>query len=240
LIGGGDLPEREDGLPMPSTPFDGAHPDNLRAMIGELRPQAGTPPIAEAGDGKAEAMLRAITETGLARSAGEDVTGEAAGAAPSPVRVVPAGMWRPKAIAAALRQEGEAPPKEIEAITALLFGFHIWRELVRAATKGKADPPDEQCDAEEVRRRAHQADMLASCTDMGPMAAAIAVDALQPITKAGRPALDPDTVARMRAAAREHVDAHRGDDLGSKCGDDLDDCEAMEADGTAEDVAGLV
>ncbi len=169
---------------MPSTPFDATHPDNLRAMIGALLPEAGTQHITEAGDGKAEAMLRAITETGLARATGEDVTGETAGANPSPVRVVPAGMWRPKAIAAALRQEGEAPPKEIEAITAFMLGFHTWRELVGAA---------------------------------------IAVDVLQPTAKAGRPAPDPDTVARMRAAVREHVDAYGGDDLDSEGDDDLDD-----------------
>jgi len=127
-------------------------------------------------------------------------------------------------IAAALRQEGEAPPKEIEAITAFMLGFHTWRELVGAATKGKAGPPDEQCDAEEVRRRrAHQAYMLASGTAMGLVAAAIAVDALQPTAKTGRPAPDPDTVARMRAAIREHVDAYGGDDLDSEGDDDLDD-----------------
>lgn len=226
---------------MPGTPFDIAQQDKLRAMIGQLLPEAGAQPIAEAGDGKAKAMLRAITETGMARATGEVVTPEAAGVAPAPVRVVPAGMWRPKAIAAALRQEGEAPPKEIEAITAFMFGFYTWRELMRAATKGKADPPDEQCNAEEVRRRrAHQAYMLALCTDMGPITAAIAVDALQTTAKAGRPALEPDMVARMLAAVREHVDAHVGDDLDSEGDDDLDDCEAMEADGTAEDVAGLV
>ncbi len=107
---------------MPGTPFDIAQQDKLRAMIGQLLPEAGAQPIAEAGDGKAKAMLRAITETGMARATGEVVTPEAAGVAPAPVRVVPAGMWRPKAIAAALRQEGEAPPKEIEAITAFMFG----------------------------------------------------------------------------------------------------------------------
>ncbi len=77
---------------MPSTPFDATHPDNLRAMIGALLPEAGTQHITEAGNGKAEAMLRAITETGLARATGEDVARNAAGAAPSPARVVLAGM----------------------------------------------------------------------------------------------------------------------------------------------------
>ncbi len=33
---------------MPSTPFDTAHQDNLRALIGKVLPDAGAQPIAEA------------------------------------------------------------------------------------------------------------------------------------------------------------------------------------------------
>jgi len=33
---------------MPSTPFDAAHQDNLRAMIGKVLPSAGAQPIAAA------------------------------------------------------------------------------------------------------------------------------------------------------------------------------------------------
>ncbi len=55
--------------------------------------------------------------------------------------------------------------KEMKDITAVIFGFGIWRELAQAATKGEADPPDEQCDAEKVRHRcAYQAHAQPSST----------------------------------------------------------------------------
>ncbi len=156
---------------------------------------------AAASDGKAGALLQAITESGMARAVAGDLDDEDEDfdPAPSPVRVVPSGTWRPNALAAALREGTGAPSKEAEEITAFMLGFGRWRRLARTATKGKADRPDKECGAEEVeRRRAYQAYVLTSCSDMGPVAACIAVEALQPMAKAGRPVLDSDTLARMR------------------------------------------
>ena len=51
---------------------------------------------------------------------------------------MPSGIGRPQAIAAALREGLKAPPKEAKEITAYMLGFGSWRELARAAGKGKA------------------------------------------------------------------------------------------------------
>ena len=89
-----------------------------------------------------------------------------------------------------------------------MLGFGSWRELAWAARKAKADPQDEECGPEEVRRRrAYQAHMLALCVDMGPAAAAIAVEALLPTARATLPGLDAPTLARMQAASYLHADA---------------------------------
>jgi len=148
---------------------------------------------------------------------------------PPPVRVVPSGIGRPRAIAAALREGMQAPPKEAEEITAYMLGFGSWRELARAAKKGNADPPDEECGAEEVRRRrAYQAHMLALCVDMGPAAAAIAIEALMPTATASLPVLDPPTLARMQAASYLHADAQGAEDLDEE---EEDECGPFDGDG---------
>lgn len=217
---------------MPSTLPHVAHEANLHAMTSEQLPEAGTQPTTDARDGKAEATPRASTETGMAQAVGEIAVLEAVGTAPSPVRVVPSGLWRPKAIAAALRGEGMGSLTEAQDITAFMFGFRNWRELARAATKGRTDPPDEQCNADEVRRRrAYQAYALGACSDMGPVAAAIAVDALQPTAKVGRPVLDIVTVACMREASRS-MRRQIGDEPGGEDDDGWDDFQVIRADST--------
>jgi len=169
---------------------------------------------AEAGDGKAAALLQALTETGMAIAVEGGLAPEGEGGMPPPVRVVPSGIGRPRAIASAFREGMQAPPKEAEEITAYMLGFGSWRELARAARKGKADPPDEECGAEEVRRRrTYQTHMLALCVDMGAAAAAIAVEALMPTAEATPPVLDPATLARMQAASYLHADAQGAEDL---------------------------
>ena len=64
---------------------------------------------------------------------------------------------------------------------------------------------------------------------MGPEAASIAIEALQPTTKAGRPVLGQDTLARMRAASDAYAEALFEDEL-----DDEDDWEVLDE---ADDVA---
>ena len=116
---------------------------------------------AAAGDDKAAGVLQAWTEMDMAQAAGSGPDPEGDAPPALPVRVVPSGTWRPKAVAMALRQGAQASSKEAEEIAAFLYGFGSWRELVRAATKNRADPPDEACDAAEVRRRrAYQAHVL--------------------------------------------------------------------------------
>jgi len=58
---------------------------------------------AAAGDEKASDLLQAITESGMATAFGDSFASEEDVPVPLPVRVVPSGMWRPKAIASALR-----------------------------------------------------------------------------------------------------------------------------------------
>jgi len=116
----------------------------------------------------------------------------------------------------------------MEEIVAFMIGFDSWRELVQAATKNKADLPDEACGAAEVlRRRTYQAYVLAECNDMGPVAASIAVDALQPTAKAGRPVLDHATLARMHAASDEYAEALAEEDFDDE--DDLDAADELAA-----------
>ena len=183
---------------------------------------------ADAGDGKAAALLQAVTESGMARAAAGDLEDEdedADGTLP-PVRVVPSGTWRPKALVAALREGMGASSKEAEEIIAFMLGFGSWRELARAATKGKPDLPDEGCDAEEIgRRRAYQAHVLASCSDMGPVAAALAVATLKPSAKSARPTLDPGTLAHMREASDAYADAQDEEEFAGLAG--LIDDEAL-------------
>lgn len=190
---------------------------NLAAKIIKHDPAAAMDlceRAAEAGDGKAAALLQALTEAGMAIAVEDDLAPEEDGDALPPVRVVPLGIERPQAIAAALRQGMQAPRKEAEEITAYMLGFGSWRELARAARKAKADAPDEECGAEEVRcRRAYQARTLALCVDMGPAAAAIAVEALMPTARAPLPVLDAPTLARMQAASYLHADAQGGEGL---------------------------
>jgi len=183
---------------------------------------------AAAGDEKASGLLQAITESGMATAFGDSFASEEEVPVPLPVRVVPSGMWRPKAIASALRNAADASAKDMEEIVAFMLGFGGWRELVQAATKSKPDPPDEMCDfAEVLRRRTYQAYVLAECSDMGPVAALIAVDALQPTAKAGRPVLDRGTLARMRAASDEYAEALAEEELDDE--DDLDEIEDLDA-----------
>lgn len=172
---------------------------------------------AEAGDGKAAALLQALTEAGIAVAVEGGLAAADNGDTPPAIRVMPTGIGRPQAIAAALQESFQAPRKEAEEITAYMLGFGSWRELARAAKNGKADPPDEECDAAEVRcRRAYQVHMLALCVDMGPAAAEIAVEALKPTAKAPAPALDAATLARMQAASYLHADAQADEDLDEK------------------------
>ena len=70
---------------------------------------------------------------------------------------------------------------------------------------------------------------------MGPEAASIAIAALQPTAKAGRPVLDQDTLARMRAASDAHAKALFDDELDDE--DDPDDGEDLDA---ADNVAGAL
>ena len=202
---------------------------NLAVKIMGQDPAEGTTLLeraAAAGDDKAAGLLQAWRQTSVEMDAPP----------PLPVCVVPAGAWRPRAVAAALRQGAQASSGEAEEITAFLYGFGSWRELMRAATKGRADPPDEECDAAEVRRRrAYQAHVLEECSDMGPEAASIAIAVLQPTAKAGRPVLDQDTLARMRAASDAHAEALFEDEL-----DDDDDPDDGEDLGAADDVAGAL
>ena len=169
---------------------------------------------AEAGDGKAAALLQVLTEAGMAVAVEGGLAPEEDGDVPPPVRVVPSGIGRPTAVVDALREGLRAPPKEAKEITAYMLDFGSWRELALAAKKDKADPPDEECGGEEVRRRrAYQAHMLTFCVDMGPAAAEIAVEALLPTAKAPSPALDAPTLARMQAASYLHADMQGGEDL---------------------------
>ena len=211
---------------------------NLAAKIIKHDPAAAMDlceRAAEAGDGKAAALLQALTEAGMAVAV-EDGLAEN-GAAPPPVRVVPSGIGRPRAIAAALREGLQAPPKEAEKITAYMLGFGSWRELARAARKGEADPPDEECGPEEVcRRRAYQGYMLALCVDMGPAAAAIAVEALLPTARAPLPVLDAPTLARMQAASYLHADAQGGEDLDEEDDEDW----TSDDDGDVTDAADML
>jgi len=190
---------------------------NLAAKIMKRDPAAAMDlceRAAEAGDGKAAALLQALTETAMAIAVKDGLAPEKDGDMPPPVRVVPSGIGRPRAIAAALQEGTQAPPKEADEITAYMLGFGSWRELAQAAKKAKADPPDEECGPEEVRRRrAYQAHMLALCVDMGPVAAAIAVEALLPTARAALPVLDAATLARMQAASYLYADAQGGEDL---------------------------
>ena len=184
---------------------------------------------AKAGDGKAAALLQALVETGMAIAVEGGLAPDGNGDMPPPVRVVPSGLGRPRAIAAALRQGMQAPSKEAEEITAYMLGFGSWRELAQAAKKAKANPPDEECGAKEVRRRRdYQAYMLALCVDMGSAAAAIAVEALKPTAKAPLPVLGPDTLARMQAASYLHADTQGGEDLDED--DDPIDTQSMLAE----------
>jgi len=126
---------------------------------------------AAAGDERASGLLQAITESGMAAAFGDSFALEKDGPAPLPVRVVPSGTMRPKAIVLALRKAFDAPAEDMEEIVAFMLGFDSWRELVQAATKNKADLPDEECGAAEVlRRRLYQAHVLAECIDIGPVA----------------------------------------------------------------------
>ncbi len=91
---------------------------------------------------------------------------EGDGDMPPPVRVVPSAVPGHRRCAAG---GPEGPAKEAEEITAYMLGFGSWRELARATKKAKADLPDEECGAEEVRRRrAYHTPMLTLCVDMGP------------------------------------------------------------------------
>ena len=169
---------------------------------------------AEAGDGKAAALLQALTEAGMAIAVEDGLAPAEDGDMPPPVRVVPSGIGRPRAIADALREGMRAPPKKAEEIAAYMLGFGSWRQLARATKKARADPPDEECGPEEVRRRrSYQAHMLTLCVDMGPAAAAIAVEALLPTARTPLPVLDAPTLARMQAASYLHADAQGGEDL---------------------------
>ena len=191
---------------------------------------------AEAGDGKAAALLQALTEAGMAVAVEGGPVAEEDSDMPAPVRVVPSGTGRPQEIAAALRKGLQASPKEAEELAAYMFGFGSWRELARAAKKAKADPPDEECGAEEVRRRrAYQVHMLALCVDMGPDAAGIAVEALKPTARAPAPALDAATLARMQAASYLRADAQGGEDLD----ENEEDC-FLDDDGDPADAADML
>ncbi len=211
---------------------------NLACKIMEQDPEEAIALLeqaAAAGDDKAAGLLDAWTETGMAAAAESGLDLEEDDPPPPLVRVVPSGAWRPKAIVAALRDGAGASSTEAEGIAAFMFGFSSWRELVRAATKGKADPPDEACDAAEVRRRrTYQAYVLAECSDMGPEAASIAIEALRPTAKAGRPVLDRDTQARMRAASQAYAEIWGDEEL-----DDEGDLDSLE-DLDAADVAAAV
>ncbi len=177
---------------------------------------------AAAGDEKASGLLRAITESGVTTAFGDSFALEEDRAPPQPVRVVPSGTRRPKAIVAALRKAFDAPAKDMQETVAFMLGFGSWCEMVQAATKNKADPPDEECGAAEVlRRRAYQSYALAECSEMGPVAASIAVDALRPTAEAGRPVLDQATLERMRDAWEKYAEALGDEDLDDE--DDLDD-----------------
>ena len=192
---------------------------------------------ATASDGKAVVLLQALTEAGMAIAVKDGLAPDEDGDVPPPVRVAPSGIGRPQAIAAALREGFQAPRKEAEEITAYMLGFGTWRELDRAARKGKADPPDEECGPEEVRRRrAYQAHMLALCVDMGPAPAAIAIDALMPTAKAPPPALDTATLARMQAASYLHADAQAGEDLDEEGDEDW----SLDDDGDLTDAADIL
>jgi len=214
---------------------------NLACKIMEQDPEEAITLLERAmaaGDDKAAGLLDAWTEAGMARAA-ESGLGPEDDVPPPLVRVVPSGAWRPKAIANALRDGAGASSKEAEGIAAFMFGFGSWRELVRAATKGKADPPDEACDAAEVRRRrTYQAYVLAECSDMGSEAASIAIEALRPTAKAGRPVLDRDTQARMRAASKAHAEAWDDEELDAE--GDLDGLEDLEAADVAAAVGVLM
>ena len=66
-------------------------------------------------------------------------------------------------------------------MTAFLYGFGSWRELLRAAGKGAPDRPDDACDLAEVRRRrAYQVQALMMCSDMDARAAAAVIEELKP------------------------------------------------------------
>jgi len=73
---------------------------------------------------------------------------------------------------------------------------------------------------------------------MGPVAALIAVDALQPTAKAGRPVLDRGTLARMLAVSDEYAETLAGEDLDD---DDLDEIEDLDvADELAAALGGVM
>lgn len=69
------------------------------------------------------------------------------GPAPLTVHVVPEGTTWPKAIVVALRKAFDTPAKDMKEIVAVILVFGSWRELVQAAMKNKAYPPEEEYDA---------------------------------------------------------------------------------------------
>ena len=135
-----------------------------------------------AGDENAAAMIRVIMEQGMALAI-DPAQHAPGGEGPPllPVRVVPAGDERPRAVAAALFQGSGCAAREAEQVTAFLYGFGSWRELLRAAGKGASDRPDEACGSAELRRRrAYQVQTLMMCSNMDARTAAAVIEDLKP------------------------------------------------------------
>ena len=158
---------------------------NLAGLIMDEDPDEGLVLLEQAeaaGDENAAAMIRVIMEQGMALAI-EPAQHAPGGDTPPllPVRVVPAGEGRPRAVAAALRQGSGCPVSEAEQVTAFLYGFGSWRELLRAAEKGAPDRPDEACDpAELLRRRTYQVQALMMCSDMDARTAKAVIEELRP------------------------------------------------------------
>jgi len=134
---------------------------------------------------------------------------------------------RPEAIVVALRKAFDAPAEDMEEIVA----FARLRQLARVGP-GRDEEQGGPAGRGVWRRGGAAPPVLPGprargVQRHGPVAASIAVDALQPTAKAGRPVLDRGTPARMHTASDEYAEALAEEDLDDE--DDLDEIEDLGA-----------
>ncbi len=169
---------------------------------------------AEAGDGKAAALLQALTEAGMAVAVEDGLAPDEDGDVPPPVRVASSGTGRPQAIAAALREglQAHARRRKGSPTTCLISAAGAsWcgrRRRAGRTRRTRSAAPKRSTAAGPTRSTCWRC-----AWTWGLVAAGIAVEVLKPTAKAPAPALDPATLARMQAASYLHADAQAGEDL---------------------------